>query len=476
MTLKGIEVTKAIESAKLALSSGSSISPAFRSLVEVLILIIELLLDRTKLATSRTSHKPPSQDPHRARPKKSSSKKRKSGGQPGHEGSTLEQVEDPDHVEEFLIDRRTLPRGKSYTRQEDEVRQVIEIRISREVTEYRAEVLKDEDGKQYVAEFPKGVTRPAQYGPGLKGQLVYHSTYQLLPYARVQSYFRDQAGIELSQGTIYNSCAEAYELLVPFEELAKEQLQGAAIGHFDETGININGKLHWLHSASNNLWTLSAPHQKRGKEAMDEIGILPKFLGTACHDHWKAYFRYKCIHALCNAHHLRELEWVSEHEKRKWSRTMQKFLLKTNDLTTEAGGSLPMKVQAARRKRYRKILCEADIECPPEEITTSTKKIKRSKEQNLILRLRDFENEVLLFMTDPLVPFTNNQGERDIRMTKVQQKISGCFRSFKGAQIFCRVRSYISTCLKHGIDPTTPLSMLFSGRLTEVLQKFRLTS
>ncbi len=163
---------------------------------------------------------------------KKGSGKRKTGGQPGHEGSTIERVSNPDHITPLLIDRRTLPKGKCYRRCEDEVRQVIEIAVSSEVTEYRAEVLVDEDGKRYVAEFPAEITRPVQH----------------------------------------------------------------------------------------------APHAKRGKEAMDAIGILPSFGGIACHDHWKAYFQYKqCLHVLCNAHHLRELEWVVEQHGHQWASRMQKF-------------------------------------------------------------------------------------------------------------------------------------------------------
>lgn len=473
MTLSEIDISGSIARAKEMARSDKELSGSVRSLIELLVLIVELLLQGVN-TNSRNSSTPPSQDPYRSRVSKKRTQgvlRRKPGGQPGHEGITIERVKNPEDVKQLMIDRRTLPKGKKFKRVDDEIRQVIEITISRKVTEYRAEVLEDEEGNQYVAEFPEGVTRPAQYGPALKGEIVYMNTFQLLPYARMQNYFHDQAQIPLSQGTIFNTGVQAFDLLAPFDDVVKEQLQKASVGHFDETGINIDGKLHWLHSASNDRWTLSMPHKKRGKEAMDEMGILPMFKGTACHDHWKAYFQFNCIHSLCNAHHLRELEWVTEHGGHQWASTMQKFLVDTNEEVTKAGGVLPEAEQAKCCEQFQKILLQADEECPPEEIKPFAKRQKKSKERNLIERLRAFESETLRFMTDPLVPFTNNRGERDIRMTKVQQKISGCFRSFKGAQIFCRVRSYISTCQKHGISPTYALSMLFSGRLQEILAK-----
>ena len=476
MTLQGIRVNEAVASARRALGSDEQVSSSMRAIVEILITIIELLIERVGAPpTSNTGHIPPSQDPHRSRASKGNKgTKRKPGGQPGHKGSTIEQVTNPEEVVNIRIDRRALPKGKRYTRVEDETRQVIDIKITRHVTEYRAEVLEDEGGQRYVAEFPPGVTRHVQYGAEFKSEIVYFDTYQLLPFARIQEHFKDQVNIGVSQGTIWNAAVQAYELLDSFEEVAKKQLQRAEYGHFDETGINIGGKLYWLHSASNEHWTFCAPHRKRGKVAMDEIGVLPEFEGRACHDHWKAYFQYEqCIHVLCNAHHLRELEWIVENEGKDWAQQMQQFLLDTNEMVIKAGGVLSKRIQIERRERYRTILHQAQKDCPEEDnkIPGKKRKQKQSKERNLIKRLKEFENETLRFMCDPLAPFTNNQGERDIRMSKVQQKISGCFRSFDGAKIFCRIRSYISTCKKNNISPKDALSALFHGKLNSILEK-----
>jgi len=474
MGLSDINVSEAIKQAREVLSRERDASPAMVAVVQLLITIVELFCQKFN-TNSRNGSVAPSQDPHRPRGRRYTKAQRKTGrkpgGQPGHNGSTIEPVEHPDEVEKLWIDRRTLPKGKRYREVEDDVRQVIEIKISRHVKEYRSEVLEDEDGNQYRAEFPEGVMRPAQYGATVKAQVLYLNSYELLPYSRVQDYFQDQAQIGISQGTIGNIIERGYELLEPFEDAAKRALRQAACAHFDETGININGKLTWLHSASNQKWTLQVPHPKRGEDAMKEMGILPEFKGIACHDHWKAYFRYSCEHALCNAHHLRELQWVIENEGHRWAQAMKAFLEGLNREVEKAGGRLSAPRQKRARKNYRRILRRADQECPPAPASKEGKRQKRTKEQNLIERLKDFEDETLRFMTNPLAPFTNNQGERDIRMSKVQQKISGCFRSVAGARAFCRIRSYISTCMKNGIQLPDALAAIFTGGLSGVLSK-----
>ncbi|MGH7956228.1 MAG: IS66 family transposase, partial [Opitutaceae bacterium] len=205
-------------------------------------------------------------------------------------------------------------------------------------------------------------------------------------------------------------------------------------------------------------------------------GVRPHFRGTLCHDHWKAYFQFTCQHALCNAHHLRELQRAGEDDAQRWAEKMRALLLEINAATTAASGCLPEKQAEGFRCRYRSILTEGDRECPPpdpREHAGKSGRQARTKSRNLLERLRDFETETLRFMTDQRVPFTNNQGERDLRMTKVQQKISGCFRSFQGAQIFGRIRSYISTCRKHDLSPTEGLQMLFSGHLPDFIPKLQ---
>jgi transposase len=318
-----------------------------------------------------------------------------------------------------------------------------------------------------VAPFPEGVTRPVQYGVGVKVNSVYMSQYQLVPYNRIKDHFREQIKVPLGNGSIYNFNKEAYERLENFEHWVKERLSASCLAHADETGINIGGVRSWLHNVSNEKFSYFYPHRKRGGEALDEMGILPLFGGILCHDHWKPYYKYGGSHALCNAHHLRELERAWEQDKQGWAQRMADLLREINDAVREAEGRLETGDSDLYRKRYHELLKEADKECPaPDETKRKGRrgKVPRSKARNLLERLRNFDSDVLRFMDEEIVPFTNNQAENDLRMTKVQQKISGCFRSFEGAKIFCRIRGYLYTCRKHDVSATEALRLLFEGK------------
>lgn len=471
MTLSDINVDDALQRVREQLKADTSVSPALRAAIDVLIFLVKVMADR--LATnSRNSSKPPSQDINRARRSRASGE-RKPGGQPGHEGATLRPVDDPDEIVSLRVDRRSLPRGRTYRSVGVEKRQIQDIVIKAVVTEYQAEVVEDDQGNRHVAPFPEGVTRPIQYGSRLKAHVVYLSQYQLLPYARIQELLASQCGLSLSTGTVFAFNQEAYRRAAPFAEWVVPMLQAAATVHADETGIQIGGKRVWLHSASNDTLTWQAPHAKRGQEAMDTIGVLPHVHGVMVHDHWKPYYRYTaCRHALCNAHHLRELIGVHENDGQAWARTLHELLLEMNRAVEEAGGCLPADEGRRWRVRYRQVLEQGDIECPPpaKPPPGTRGRPKRTKARNLLERLRAYEDDVLRFLEDPAAPFTNNQGERDLRMTKVQQKISGCFRSWEGAEIFCRVRSLLSTAIKQGMTAHATLEQLFAGQRPEFMQ------
>jgi transposase len=474
MKVGKINVSEAIGNVEKTLQNDRSISPQVRMLLELLIVIINMLLEKMGI-NSRNSSTPPSRDPNRERGSKRKVKgeKRKPGGQNGHKGARLERHENPDKIEVLEIDRRTLPAGKYHTAG-FEARQIIDIEISKVVTEYRAEALEDEAGNRFVAEFPAGVKSDVQYGNSVKAHAVYLSQFQLLPYDRIRDYFANQGGISISAGSVFNFNKEAFHRLAEFEVLIKRHLIKQKLLHADETGININGKLLWLHCICNDKFTLFFPHTDRGGEAMKDMGVLEHFHGILCHDHWKPYFQFQCEHVLCNAHHLRELERAFEKEGQKWALTMQQLLLEMNEATIKAKGCLKKSSAQAFRVRYRGVLTQAEKECPIPAAPQGKKKrgrVAKSKARNLLERLRNFEDQVLRFMTDSIVPFTNNQGENDIRMTKVQQKISGCFRSFEGAQIFCRVRSYLLTCQKHDVLPSQALQLLFAGKLPDFIHK-----
>jgi transposase len=469
MKIENIDIQATIEKAQFLVREDKQLSAATKSMFEILILIITLLANRLSL-NSTNSSKPPSSDPNRKKePKQKTGKK--VGGQNGHVGTTLKKVDNPDRIEVINVDRRKLPAGQ-YQQVGFESRQVFDIDISRIVTEYRAQILEDDKGSRFVALFPKGVTKAAQYGTGIKAHSVYMSQFQLVPYSRIQDYFADQLQIPISEGSIFNFNNEAYRLLADFEKKAKDELAASELAHADETGINISGKGHWLHGVSNDLWTLYHPHEKRGTEAMNDMGILSRFKGILCHDHWKPYYKYDCTHALCNAHHLRELTRAWEQDGQKWAKQMKELLETINRKVTAAGGALDAENSQKYRQTYRDLIQQAEIECP-EPINPKEKgkrgRIKKSKSRNLLERLRDYEGDTLRFMDMDLVPFTNNLGENDIRMTKVQQKISGCFRSMDGARIFCRVRGYLSTCRKQGVKSSQALELLFNGKMPDFL-------
>ena len=216
-------------------------------------------------------------------------------------------------------------------------------------------------------------------------------------------------------------------------------------------------KLNGLNVASTSHLTHYGIHAKRGSDAAEEIGILPHFKGTLVHDHLKSYFKYGISHSLCNAHHLRELTFIQERYDCRWAKEMESFLLKTKNRVEahyqETGEPLPEKFLKRMYNKYKKIVCEGRVECPRSERNSDQKRgrIKESDARNLLNRLREYGKATLAFAFNPKIPFDNNQAERDIRMTKVKQKISGCFRSETGAKTFCRVRGYISTMKKNGM-------------------------
>ncbi len=470
MKIENIEVEQVIANVKKLIAKDKKVTPALRAAIELLLLIVSIFAGRFAL-NSKNSSKPPSQDPNRNKTEKKASEK-KQGGQTGHKGKMLEVVSDPNEVILISVDREKLKEGQ-YLDAGYEIRQVFDIRISKYVTEYRAEKLVDQNGKSYTATFPDDVLARTQYGNFLKAHSVYMSQFQLIPYNRIKNHFEEQIGIPVSVGSIFNFNKEAYHELEQFEEFTKQKLRELAVLHADETGINIGGKRLWLHNASNGLWTHFYPHKNRGSEAMDEIGILPEFKGVACHDHWSPYYTYSnFLHALCNAHHLRELQAVIDINKHQWAKSMKDLLYEINKQVDKVGGKLDKKIADEYRFKYRKILSDGELEStlPPPQINKSgtvRKNVKKTKDRNLLERLRDFEDDTLRFMENELVPFTNNQGENDLRMTKVQQKISGCFRSMEGAKIFCRVRGYILTCQKHNVSITEAFQLLFAGKLPD---------
>lgn len=475
MDLKGINIPELVEQTKAQLQQDEALTPALKMSIELILLVVVMLANKLGL-NSQNSSLPPSTDINRTKPTKTRSSK-SAGGQKGRVGKTLAQTSTPDEVKIILVERESLPEG-DYREVGFQKRQVVDIDIRKVVTEYQAQILEDEQGQRFVGEFPKGVTSPIQYGAGVKAHAVYLSQYQLLPYKRIEEYFFEQLDIPISAGSVFNfnEQASAWVKSTGAEEVIKQALQTTHQAlHVDETGINIGGKRRWLHGASTKWWTYFYPHEKRGKVAMDDADILPHFNGVLCHDHWKPYYQYtQCQHALCNAHHIRELERAWEQDGMQWAKALQTLLTTINQHQIDRP-DLEEQTKQDYRQQYQQILKQGDIECPPPDKTSRTLgqrgRLKRTKSRALLERLREYEDDVLRFMTHPAVPFTNNQGENDIRMTKVHQKISGCFRSMQGAEIFCLVRSYLSTCRKQSVSASIALELLFKGELPDIFNQ-----
>lgn len=427
--------------------------------------------------TSRNSSKPPSSDGLK-KPKPTSQRKRsgrKPGGQRGHQGHRLEQVAAPDHIIVHAVGECDYCGVSLKELEADAIerRQVFELPPVRvEVTEHQAEFKEcPACGATSQGTFPVGVEQPVQYGAQLKATAVYLTQYQLLPLERTQELFADVFSHRLSEGTLVNATTECFGQLAEVETSIKAQIEQSEVVHFDETGLRVEAKTQWLHVASTAELTYYAVHAKRGTEAMDAIGILPSFGGTAVHDHWKPYFHYAGAHALCNAHHLRELTYVHEQYDQAWGKDMMDLLLEAK-AAVEASPPHSLGEPSKQRKRietrYDAILAQGLVaNLPPAASARAPKKRgrpKQSKPKNLLDRLRDFKPQVLAFLSDSRVPFDNNQGERDIRMAKVRQKISGTFRSQPGAQSFCRIRGYLSTVRKKHANVMQALASVFRAQ------------
>ena len=419
---------------------------------------------RGKLAkNSKNSSQPPSSDGYKKPQPKSLRKPsgKKPGGQPGHAGTRLEMVEQPDHVVSHTVEecRQCGCSLEAVEAVDYRRRQVVDIPpIEFEVTEHRAEITCCPGcGCRNEAAFPAEVNTSVQYGSRIKSLLVYLNQYQLLPYERTCQLVEDLFSHTISQGTLSNWNAECYRNLESTEEQIRQAILASEVVHFDETGIRRQGKLHWLHVAGTKHLTYYGLHARRGKEAMDELGILENYTGCAVHDHWKSYFQFSCDHSLCNAHHLRELTYLAEQEQQGWATSMIELLLEAKE-TCEATSQNCLAENSAEltsiRFRYDALIAKGLAQnLPPPETSKKKKRGRRkqSKAKNLLDRLRDFKAETLAFLTHPLIPFDNNQGERDIRMAKLKQKISGCFRGENGGNIFSRIRGYVSTLRKNGL-------------------------
>jgi transposase len=427
---------------------------------------------------SRNSGKPPSSDGYDQPAPKSLRKRsrRRSGGQKGHTGETLKMTEKPEHVRVHGVEAcmhcgHSMKRRKAVRTERRQVFDVPSMKI--EVTEHRAEIKECPCcGKETRAAFPREASKAVQYGTEIKSQMAYLNSEQHIPLERTCDLLEEWYGHRPSEGTIVSACAEAAEKVEPVNEAVKEHLvEEEAVVNFDESGFMVNGVLNWLHAASTARLTWYAIHAKRGSVAMNEIGILPRLKGRAVHDDLAAYFLYEVEHALCNAHHLRTLIFLLERYPQKWIEPLKDLLLKIKVKveTAKEKGQIFLSVRQRNffYKAYDQLIAQGLRANPAPKETDRQPgqrgKLKQTPARNLLLRLREYKAFVLAFMDDFNVPFDNNQAERDLRMIKVKQKVSGGFRSIEGAQNFCQIRSYLSTARKNGVKALAALSLAFAG-------------
>ena len=413
---------------------------------------------------SHNSGKPPSSDGLKKGRRKSlrQSGQRPRGGQRGHKGRTLLQVAEPEHV--VVHGLAGCPQCQTELTEvavEGHVkRQVFDIPpASIEVTEHQAEVKQCPGcGVCVKGEFPSHVTQPTQYGPRLKAFACYLYSQQFIPLARIRELLTALYGHAPSEPAILAAVRQLASHTQASLEQIRQQLITAPVVHFDESGLRVDGLLRWLHVASTEKLTHYHVHDKRGHVGMRVAGILPHFKGVALHDYWRSYFKFRdCQHCLCNVHHLRELRFIVEQYEQTWAAQMERLLL---DIKAEVASTsalhtaLPPDRLAHYEAQYDALIAQGFAD-NPSAAKTEPRPIGRPKQsppKNLLDRLHKHKAGVLAFMYDFRIPFDNNLVERDVRMIKVQQKVSGCFRTLDGAHTFCAIRSYISTARKHGIN------------------------
>ncbi|MGB9179579.1 MAG: IS66 family transposase [Pyrinomonadaceae bacterium] len=449
---------------------------------------LEHEIERGSQAVERDSHNsnlPPSLDPPWQKPKRTCSLRKKSelkvGGQPGHRGATLRQVAQPHEIimHTPAVCAQCGAHLQHSTPSISARRQVFDISEGRmRVTEHRAEARRCQAcATTTKAKFPAGVRAPVQYGMGVLARSVYLHLYQLLPINRTSETMTDLFECHISAATIQRAARVSSAKLVNTEQRLKALIRDSPVIGVDETGLRVAGSRAYIHVARTEELTHYGFDDRRGKAAMDEIGILPQFTGTLVRDDFSSYKWYEqCRHSPCNVHLLRNLIFVEEASpaQKVWTTPLSKLLLKMKDVVTQAKANDETRLNQQREndllRRYDKLVEKADRLNPPqpkrkvERDAPKKKPAQQPTPRSLINRLQRRRDEVLRFMADLSVPFDNNGSERDLRMIKLQQKISGCFRTTDGARVFCRVRSYLSTARKQGYSLLCSLERVLSGK------------
>lgn len=436
---------------------------------------VKQLRGRLKLS-SRNSSKPPSSDGlNKPAPKSLRvAGQNPTGGQKGHPGSTLNQVAQPEKIvihgvpAQCQACQKILPSAYVV-----EARQVFDLpEVKYEVTEHQAMQAVCSCGQVHTGEFPAGVNATVQYGPRARAAMVHLNQNHAVPLQRTAALIEDFFGLPVSQAAVIKASLAGAQILQPTVQAIGQAAVSSAVLHADETGIRVAKKLHWLHVLATDTLTWIGSHPKRGSEAFEALALLKQFKGVLVHDGWLPYKSLECLHALCNQHHLRELTYLLEVQNQAWAGDLIELLTHANHLdnlncadsnSPDYSSEKYQNEVRDLRDLYEAILAQALTENPIVPPSGKRGKTKQSKATNLIVRLLDYSADVWRFMTQAGVPFTNNLAEQAVRMPKVKQKVSGCFRTPEGSKTYCIIRSYCATMHKQGANIFNSLVATFQG-------------
>lgn len=438
---------------------------------------IEQLQGRLALNSKNSSKPPSSAGLNKPAPKSLRvAGQNPSGGQKGHAGSTLRKATQPDKIVVHGVpDFCQACHEKLPFAYVAETRQVFDLPVVKyEVTEHQAMQSICSCGHVHTGEFPCTVSASLQYGPRAQAAMVHFNQNHAVSVQRTAALMKDLFELPVSQATVLKAVQTGADLLQPTVQSIGQAIASANVAHADESGLRVEKKLHWLHVLATDALTWMACHAKRGGQAFASLELLLLFRGVLVHDGWLPYKALvACQHALCNQHHLRELTFIFEVQGQAWAGDMIELLTYANhqDNLNCADGKTPSysskKYQLEvgdLRDLYDAILAQAQTENPLQPASGKRGRPKQSKAANLIGRLRDFSDDVWRFMTQPGVPFTNNLAEQTVRMPKVKQKVSGCFRTLQGAHNYCTIRSYCATMHKQGVNIFESLAAAFNGQ------------
>ena len=461
-----------IQQLEAALEQQGVLIEQMHSQIESLTQQVQALQER-QAKDSHNSSLPPSSDRFtRQRKSLRKTSEKKTGGQAGHRGTSLAWSSPPDQVIEQSVEQCEACHAdlRDVAPSRVERRQVHDVPPPRQlVQEYRAHH-KQCPVCQHItaARFPQEVAAPMQYGATIGAMAVYLVQQQLLPLARAAEVMEDLLGVQMSEGTICTLIQRCATNLTDVEQHIKAALAQADVIHQDETGLYVQGKRSWMHTTSTPTLTHYHVDASRGREALEAIGILPQFHGISIHDRWRSYFLYECEHALCIVHLLRELVFLAEEQHAGWAADLKDLLLDMKSATEHARAlgkpRLDFWEVVDWEAQFLRLLDEGDRLTPRATAPPGTKgRCPQSAARNLLDSLRLHQKAVFCFLEDLRVDFDNNLAERDLRMIKVQQKVSGCFRSLAGAQAFSRIRGYVSTLRKQGLPLLSALKSALCG-------------